>query len=69
MRSYGFPVNRVTASNITGIFKGKQIEVIFNKTFKETKVLLDGKPIKDIVGIWIKCIPGKPTRLSIEIKK
>lgn len=67
MSHYKERINRVIATGVSGKFKGQRIEVIFGKSYNDSKVLVDGKIVKGVLGVWIKCRAGEITKLTIEM--
>lgn len=64
----GTTVNRISARDCIGIYKTQMIGIEIGNTLKTTKVYFDGKLCKDrITGIWIKILPNKKTKLTMEL--
>jgi hypothetical protein len=60
--------NRVRAIGLTGIYKGKEIEVRIGKTGATSYVLVNGKII-NCSGVWIKIIPNQTTKMYLTFDK
>lgn len=61
--------NRVRATGITGIYKGKEIEVHIGKTGYESKVFINGKKVTSCSGVWIKLVAGETTKMFLTFDK
>lgn len=59
-------INRIISKPATGIYKDKEIEVEFGKSYEDTFVKVDGKIIKGVQFVGIKCRVGEMTKLVIE---
>lgn len=65
----GVTVNRVSATNCIGVFKNKMIGIEIGESWKDTNVYVNGeKSKKHFTGIWIKMLPNKKTKLTLEMK-
>ena len=67
MERYGGKYNRVHATGITGIFKDKQIEILIGDSGGDTVIKVNGKKIDNCVGAWIKILPDRPTKLTLDL--
>ncbi len=59
-------INRIIAKPATGIFKDKEIEVDFGNNSDDTIVKVNGKLLKNVQFVGIKCRKGEQTKLVIE---
>ncbi len=60
-------MNGVTATGITGRFKGDQIEVIFGKSYQDTIIKVNGKKIDLVQAVYLKCVVGQVTKMTLEV--
>ena len=58
--------NRIFAKGVSGIYKDKDIEVRIGSNYSNTELLVNGKKVEHIQGIWIKMVVDKPTKIMIE---
>ena len=64
----GQKTNVVKCRAVNGHYKGKTFEIQIGETSSETNILIDGKKPKQLItGIWIKMLPGEPTKITVEM--
>ena len=59
--------NRVRATGVTGIYKGKNIEIDIGATSHDTIIKVNGEEIHNVLGCWIKMLPDKPTTITMDM--
>lgn len=66
----GVSVNRISARACNGIYKNQVIGIEIGDSWANTNVYINGeKSKKSFTGIWIKMLPNKRTKLTLEMKK
>ena len=60
-------INRVTATGLTGIFKGDQIEIDIGKTGNDTIIKVNGKKLNNVIAAYIKMKSGEINKLTLEV--
>lgn len=59
-------INRIIGSPARGKFKDKQIEVQFGESSEDTHVKVNGKELKMVQFVGVKCRAGELTKIVIE---
>jgi len=59
-------INRIIAKPARGVWKDKNIEVEFGNSYENTVIKVNGKKLKNVIFVGIKCRVGGLTTLVIE---
>ena len=57
--------NIVTAEAVRGIYKGKQVELRIGKNSNDTKVLINGRMIRNCEAAYLRMVAGQPIRITL----
>lgn len=62
-------LNRINAKVIRGNFKNNEMEIEIGETGDNSKVKVNGKELKNVLGVHIHIRAGETTKLCLELTK
>lgn len=61
--------SRIIAVVQRGRYKDSVLDIEIGKRSEHWKINMNGKPIKNVTGVWIKCLAGGITKVTLELVK